>query len=532
MAQHKIACVIPMTGQGVRFSSVGYKDPKPLIPVSGQPIIERLLSNLNPSWDYYFILAENHRSTGLVECLKKAAPHCKIQIVPHEKKGPSWALMSVIDDIPSDQPVFVSYCDYGMIWDVQQFERFVRQSDCDACLVSYRGFHAHYLTPTNYAFSRMVGERVVEVREKGNFTDNRENEYASCGAYYFRTAEILKASIDSQIRRDMSMNGEFYTSLTIQALLLDRPDAHVRVFEIPGFFQWGTPLDLVTFEYWEKSYHAWNRYLGKTRPTVDQILMPMAGFGSRFAQISKVPKPLISLGGLSMYQQALQTLPKSESTAIVTRQEILSSIPKTVQVLGLDQVPPGQALTTEKGLSLLKDQGDILVSACDHGVALNPEVWSSFRKDPKCVAAIFTIRGFPGVYRSPLSYSYVEVQPGTDQVLRVSVKKPVTERAEKDHLLVGTFWFQNKKILEDGIQKLKLKGQTVNNELYLDAVFNEFIQQGQPVRVIELDGYFNWGDPDSLKESLYWQEIFMGRQFQKRETYPGVDFSPSTKPQE
>lgn len=66
MAHHKIACVIPMTGQGVRFSSVGYKDPKPLIPVSGQPMIERLLSNLNPSWDYYFILAENHRTSGLL----------------------------------------------------------------------------------------------------------------------------------------------------------------------------------------------------------------------------------------------------------------------------------------------------------------------------------------------------------------------------------------------------------------------------------------------------------------------------------
>lgn len=527
MFETKLACVIPMTGQGVRFANAGYRKPKPLIEVNGVPMIKRLLNSFNPNWDYYFILAENHQDSGLIECLTEAMPQAKILIIPHEKKGPSWAVLSALERLPKDQPVLVSYCDYGMVWDHQQFESFVKNADCDACLVSYRGFHAHYLLPTNYAFSRLDGERVVEVREKGNFTNNREDEYASCGAYYFRTAALLKASIEAQIQRKMDLNGEYYTSLTIQAMLLENPAAHVRVFEIPGFFQWGTPLDLACFEYWEKTYRAWNKNIGSGSPIeVDQVLMPMAGFGSRFSKLTDMAKPLINLDGVPMYLRALQTLPVAKKKILVSRREIINELQKeTIQTVALDEVPPGQALTTEKGVVLLDDQGDVLVSACDHGIVLDPLVWQAFRQNPDCVAAIFTIKGFPGVLRSPFSYSYVVVKAPSGEVTKVSVKKPVSEKAQDDHLLVGTFWFKNKGVLADGIERLKAKNELVNNELYLDAVFNEIIASGKKVRIVELNGYINWGDPDSLKESLYWQEQFMGRYLNKRNSYPGVLFA-------
>ena len=61
----------------------------------------------------------------------------------------------------------------------------------------------------------------------------------------------------------------------------------------------------------------------------------------------------------------------------------------------------------------------------------------------------------------------------------------------------------------------------INGELYLDGIFNFFIEQGLTVREIPLDGYINWGDPDSLKESLYWQELFFARKVQPRAPFPG-----------
>ena len=39
--------VIPMAGEGSRFSRVGYKKPKPFIDVNGKPMISLVLQNLS-----------------------------------------------------------------------------------------------------------------------------------------------------------------------------------------------------------------------------------------------------------------------------------------------------------------------------------------------------------------------------------------------------------------------------------------------------------------------------------------------------
>lgn len=519
-----IHVVIPMSGQGTRYAAVGYKQPKPLIPVSGTPMIERLLSNFSRDWKYHFILAENHKPTGLVDALKRIMPEATIQFIGPHKEGPSYAMKDHLSHIPEDEPVLVSYCDYGMNWDAKSFEDFVRSSECDACLISYRGFHAHYLSQVNYAFSRLDGERVVEVREKGNFTDNRENEFASGGAYYFRTRKILDESIQFQMKENLEIKGEFYTSLTIEALLRMNPKAHVRVFEVPGFYQWGTPDDLQDFEYWEKTYSAANRDVGAEKK-ISQILMPMAGFGSRFKELTSVPKPLIKIEGKPMYQKAVESLPRAKKNIFVTRNEIINSLAQNNDdFIGLDYVPEGQALTTELGLAKLAASQEVLVSACDHGIVLSNQKWEQF-KTADFDAAIFTVKGFPGVRRKPLSYSYVDIvsEDSFPIVKGVSVKKPVSEKPQKDHLLVGTFWFKSAQLLRDSISDLKKENVRVNGELYLDAVFNNMLRSGLKVCAIELDGYMNWGDPDSLKEALYWQEIFMGHRLSIRKPFPGVE---------
>jgi hypothetical protein len=62
----------------------------------------------------------------------------------------------------------------------------------------------------------------------------------------------------------------------------------------------------------------------------------------------------------------------------------------------------------------------------------------------------------------------------------------------------------------------------VNGELYLDSVFECLIESGQTVRMIPLDGYICWGDPDSLAEALYWEEFFTTRSISPRPRFPGI----------
>lgn len=255
MASFPINLVIPMSGQGVRFQAAGFRQPKPLIPINGIPMIERVLASFPKNWKAWFVLAENHRSTELESTLRKLRPNGDITFIPQHKKGPGFAITGILDKLPSGEGIFVSYCDYGKLWNAAEFERFVAQTQCDACITSYKGFHPHYLRPTMYAYSRLdKNDHVVEVREKGCFTENRENEFASAGGYYFRCPEILAQSLEWQKQGELSLGGEWYTSLTVQALLKNKPDADVRIFPIDKFFQWGTPEDLKDFEAWENHF--------------------------------------------------------------------------------------------------------------------------------------------------------------------------------------------------------------------------------------------------------------------------------------
>jgi len=51
----RINIVIPMAGHGSRFSQAGYLAPKPLIDVFGRTMIESVIKNLTPSFDFKFI---------------------------------------------------------------------------------------------------------------------------------------------------------------------------------------------------------------------------------------------------------------------------------------------------------------------------------------------------------------------------------------------------------------------------------------------------------------------------------------------
>ena len=520
--------LIPMSGQGNRFKDKGFAEPKPLIPVNGEPIIQRLLQCFPLHWKAVFVLAENHKETGLEEVLKKLRPDAKIIYVEQHKYGPSFAALKGLEVIPPNEPVLVSYCDYGMVWDPYQFEKFVQETACDSCLVSYRGFHPHYLSPTMYAYSRLENDNVVEVKEKGSFTANRENEFASNGTYYFRQASVLKKAIDYQIENKIQLNGEYYTSLTVQALIQMQPQSLVKVFEIAYFFQWGTPEDLQYFEYWENTFKNYNRFSTHDQSyTVDQVLMPMAGAGSRFGALTKTAKPLIPINDRPMYKWALYSLPKAKKNHFVVGSSFSAEVNEDKKDLTiLDKMTEGQAITTGLGLESLEAGKDIVVSSCDHAIVLDSAKWKNFKNLKNIDAAIFVIKNFPGTLRSPNSYAYVEVDQADasdfKKVKNVSVKKPVSDKPSNDFLLVGTFWFKNKDIAEKGIKAVVDKNIRVNNEFYLDSVFTELLAQGLTVVTIPLDGYINLGDPSSLSEALYWHECFSGFKLAPRQAFQGV----------
>ncbi len=527
--------VIPMTGKGSRFKKAGYADPKPLVRVNGVPIIERLLKTMPLDWEYTFIINQDHRHSGLAELLNHLVPHGRQIFQAHTGQGPSQSVALARDEIKSsaknpNDGVLVSYCDYGLSWDARHFEEFVQNADPDLAVISYRGFHAHYTHPQMYAYSKVQHQQIVEIKEKSCFTDNRENEFASAGAYYFKNLDTLFSAIDHQKKLNLTAGqNEFYLSLAQEALLR-KQKSKALIYEIPYFYQWGTPEDLQEFEYWEKTFKSHLKYskdfCKSGCSTTEQVLIPMAGFGSRFKNIFQTPKPFLNLQGLPMYEKAIRSLPDSPKTVCVTTDEHRKFLKPAdgIEYVYLKSTPEGQALTTFEGLKRLHPDKSVFISACDHGIVLKPKDWQHFLA-LKADAGVMTIQGFPSVVQSPKSFSFVPVVNEADPFSHaesVSLKKPTTTNARTENLLVGTFWFRSVRQLMELIQELVQRDLRINNEIYLDSVLNLYLEKNLIVRRVPLSGYMGWGDPDSLASTLYWEEVFGGHKLAPRQRFEGV----------
>ncbi|MCG8652817.1 MAG: NTP transferase domain-containing protein, partial [Pirellulales bacterium] len=70
--------IIPMAGRGSRFQQAGYRDPKPLIPVYGIPMIQVVINNIRPQRPHRFVFicqAEQLQRYPLEQTLQQAAPN-------------------------------------------------------------------------------------------------------------------------------------------------------------------------------------------------------------------------------------------------------------------------------------------------------------------------------------------------------------------------------------------------------------------------------------------------------------------------
>lgn len=242
--------LITMGGRGHRFRQAGYTEPKPFVSVLGKPMIKRVLDLFPKSWPVLCVTNTVDYTEKHFNFIQSERSNARFASVVPNTSGPMQTVMAGLELIADDQPVFVTYCDYGQMWDAEHFLDFVQQNDSDICFVGYRGFHAHYLTNNMYCYAKTEGHIITDIKEKECFSKNREDDFASTGGYYFKSAKLLKEAIIEQQKQKLSWNGEYFTSLAAKALMNLRSDLKVHAYEISKFFQWGTPEDLKAFEYW------------------------------------------------------------------------------------------------------------------------------------------------------------------------------------------------------------------------------------------------------------------------------------------
>jgi hypothetical protein len=266
-----------MAGTGNRFVQKGYKLPKPLISVSGKPILQYILDMFSKDDEYIFICNESHvNDFGIDKTLKEMIPNSVVLTMPNHKLGPVYTVSVAFDYIKDDEQVIVSYCDNSFIWDRDDFENYLKKNDVDGCVLTHTGFHPHTLSKTKMAFIKEENGLLSEIKEKECYTDNPMEEHASTGIYYYKKGSYIKKYFNELMDKDLNYNGEYYVTLVYNLLIKD--GLKVGFYDTPFVTVFGTPEEVETFEAWNvllnesqikneedllKSYRYWVKYKNK-----------------------------------------------------------------------------------------------------------------------------------------------------------------------------------------------------------------------------------------------------------------------------
>ena len=357
-----------------------------------------------------------------------------------------------------------------------------------------------------------------DIQEKQPFTNNRMQEFASSGTYYFKSGKLMVDAFSETIKNNISVNGEYYVSLAYKLLL--KNNNNVAVYPLQHFMQWGTPQDLEEYNYWSNAFKKLLELKSYSDKSYGSVIIPMAGLGQRFIDEDyKEVKPLIPVSGKPMVIQAVNDLPNSDHQVFVLREDmpnaegIMARLSNTYNqpiIKCIPKVTEGQACSALLGLDVLEEAikgfvGPVTFSACDNGVIYNHEVFDSLMNDDGIDVIIWGIKGYANAIRHPKMYGWINENHG--KVSDILVKTtPISTQDQP--IIIGTFTFKKASDFRISVESLFNRNGRINNEFYIDSAINDAIQLGLKCHYFEVDSFISWGTPNDLKTFEYWQSCF------------------------
>lgn len=231
------------------------------------------------------------------------------------------------------------------------------------------------------------------------------------------------------------------------------------------------------------------------------IVIPMAGAGSRFSKAGfKLPKPLINVHGKPMYQWATNSLPLNLTTNLVfiIRQDeftddLINDIQQTYahyqpKIKVLDFLTRGQAET----VYLAKDLLDLNQPTLIHNADTAFESMDIPKTDAFGGIVVFE----PAPNDARYSFAKTE-QANSDKIVEVREKKIISR-----HASTGTYYFADTPWLMYAIRNSIDNNLTEQGEFYIAPLYNDAIEAGQYIQLLQCKNFTCLGTPEELEAAL------------------------------
>lgn len=240
--------IVPMAGLGTRFSKEGYTLPKPLIPVSGVPMIIRVIRNMPKSNKWIFILRKEHIDQYHIDQLIKEEVNGAI-IIPVEEttKGQACSCMLAEPYLNPEEDILIAACDNAYLYNKEEYEILCKEADCVVWTFSKRDVLRK--NPNEYGWVKLDGSIIKDVSVKKQVSNDPYNDHAIVATFYFKRAKDFIDSVNLMIKNDYKINGEFFIDAV--PIFLNKLGKKSTIFDVDLYVGWGKPSDLYEYQKWE-----------------------------------------------------------------------------------------------------------------------------------------------------------------------------------------------------------------------------------------------------------------------------------------
>jgi len=248
--------IIPMSGSGSRFSNDGYLLPKPLIPVSGKTMIERVIESMPKTDKWMFVVRKEHvEDYNIDEHLKSIVPGAEI-IIDTNPHGQASSCMLAVEKVDPEEDIFVAACDNSFMYSREKFEALKRDTDVDSIIWTFTQNALLKAKPEAWGWMKLQddGLTIDDVSVKVPVSNDPYNDHAVVATFYFKKAGEFVQAYNEMVEMDYKINNEwyidafpkFYTMLGKRSV----------IFDVDLYVGWGKPADLYEYQLKEYKYNA------------------------------------------------------------------------------------------------------------------------------------------------------------------------------------------------------------------------------------------------------------------------------------
>jgi len=241
---------MPMAGEGKRFKNAGYKLPKPLIKINGEPMFIRSAKCMPKADLWIFLVKEKFLENSLIE--KEINKNFKNnEIIPIKKstEGQASTCFLAKEYLQKNDQIFISSCDN--YFEINQNDYVDKSKKYDVLIFTAGANKIHVQNPNWFGWVKNSKNGSIEISCKKQISSTPINDRIIVGSFFFRNLSSFQNSIESLFKKKNKINNEYYLDMAIiEALALG---LNVGEVIVKNYTSWGSFDELKKWK--EKNNH-------------------------------------------------------------------------------------------------------------------------------------------------------------------------------------------------------------------------------------------------------------------------------------